>query len=86
MTSQLPLEQGGAEGKAMYIDTEGTFRPERLMEIAEKYGLNGQDVLDNVSYARAYNSEHQASLTPPHSSPYATLPFFPIYVSPDSSI
>ena len=28
----------------------------------------------------------QASLTPPHSSPHATLPFFPIYVSPDSSI
>ena len=48
VTCQLPLEQGGAEGKAMYIDTEGTFRPERLCEIAEKYGLNGQDVLDNV--------------------------------------
>lgn len=49
VTTQLPLEQGGAEGKAMYIDTEGTFRPERLVEIAEKYGLDGQDVLDNVS-------------------------------------
>jgi DNA repair protein RAD51 len=32
------------------------------MEIAEKYGLNGQDVLDNVSYARAYNSDHQTQL------------------------
>jgi len=62
VTSQLPLEQGGTEGKAMYIDTEGTFRPERLIEIAEKYGLDGQDVLDNVSYARAYNSEHQLKL------------------------
>ena len=62
VTCQLPLEQGGAEGKAMYIDTEGTFRPERLVEIAEKYGLNGQDVLDNVSYARAYNSDHQTQL------------------------
>lgn len=46
----------------MYIDTEGTFRPERLVEIAEKYGLNGQDVLDNVSYARAFNSDHQTQL------------------------
>ena len=36
VTSQLPMEQGGAEGKAMYIDTEGTFRPERLQEIAER--------------------------------------------------
>lgn len=62
VTTQLPLEQGGAEGKAMYIDTEGTFRPERLVEIAEKYGLDGQDVLDNVAYARAYNSEHQLQL------------------------
>jgi len=62
VTSQLPLEQGGAEGKAMYIDTEGTFRPERLVEIAERYGLDGQDVLDNVSYARAYNSDHQLQL------------------------
>jgi DNA repair protein RAD51 len=56
------MEQGGAEGKAMYIDTEGTFRPERLTEIAERYGLNGQDVLDNVAYARAYNSDHQSQL------------------------
>ena len=49
VTSQLPLEQGGAEGKAMYIDTEGTFRPERLVEIAERFGLDGQYVLDYVS-------------------------------------
>ena len=34
---QLPLDSGGAEGKAMYIDTEGTFRPQRLMQIAERY-------------------------------------------------
>eukprot|EP00960_Hanusia_phi_P042899 755763-Hanusia_phi.AAC.1 len=62
VTCQLPLESGGAEGKALYIDTEGTFRPDRLMAIAERYGLNGNDVLDNVAYARAYNSEHQTQL------------------------
>ena len=33
---QLPVDCGGAEGKAMYIDTEGTFRPERLLAIAER--------------------------------------------------
>ena len=59
---QLPVEQGGAEGKAMFIDTEGTFRPERLEAIAARYGLRGADVLDNVAYARAYNSEHQMEL------------------------
>lgn len=46
----------------MYIDTEGTFRPERLLAVAERYGLNGTDVLDNVAYARAYNSDHQTKL------------------------
>lgn len=33
---QMPVDQGGGEGKALYIDTEGTFRPERLIQIAEK--------------------------------------------------
>jgi len=62
VTCQLPIDMGGGEGKAMYIDTEGTFRPERLLAIAERYGLNGSDVLDNVAYARAYNSDHQLQL------------------------
>ncbi|XP_062503605.1 DNA repair protein RAD51 homolog 1 [Corticium candelabrum] len=62
VTCQLPIDQGGGEGKALYIDTEGTFRPERLLAVAERYGLNGGDVLDNVAYARAYNSDHQTQL------------------------
>jgi len=62
VTCQLGLDQGGGEGKALYIDTEGTFRPQRLMSIAKKYGLNPDDVLDNVAYARAYNSDHQNKL------------------------
>ncbi|CAF0771964.1 unnamed protein product [Brachionus calyciflorus] len=62
VTCQLPIDMGGGEGKALYIDTEGTFRPERLLAIAERYGLNGSDVLDNVAYARAYNSDHQTQL------------------------
>lgn len=52
----------GGEGKCLYIDTEGTFRPERLLAIAERYGMNGEDVLDNVAYARAYNADHQSQL------------------------
>ena len=62
VTCQLPLAQGGGEGKAMYIDTEGTFRSERLLAIAERYGMNGEAVLDNVAYARAFNSDHQTQL------------------------
>ena len=111
---QLPANMGGAEGKAMYIDTEGTFRPERLQQIAERcvvgtpcyhnssicivllnimqsacdahsrccflmhdarwyqpllsilcrnrFGMNPEDVLDNVAYARAHNTEQQNDL------------------------
>ena len=33
---QLPIDHGGAEGKCLYIDTEGTFRPERLLAVAER--------------------------------------------------
>eukprot|EP00049_Salpingoeca_infusionum_P026084 m.23603 g.23603 ORF g.23603 m.23603 type:complete len:337 (+) comp8520_c0_seq1:149-1159(+) len=62
VTCQLPIDQGGAEGKCLYVDTEGTFRPERLLAIAERFGLSGEDVLDNVAYARAYNSDHQMHL------------------------
>ncbi|TIB00643.1 hypothetical protein E3P96_02594 [Wallemia ichthyophaga] len=62
VTCQLPISMGGAEGKCLYIDTEGTFRPVRILAVAERYGLNGQDVLDNVAYARAYNADHQQQL------------------------
>ncbi len=37
VTCQLPIDQGGGEGKCLYIDTEGTFRPERLLAIAERF-------------------------------------------------
>uniref|UniRef100_A0A915CF79 DNA repair protein RAD51 homolog n=1 Tax=Parascaris univalens TaxID=6257 RepID=A0A915CF79_PARUN len=59
---QLPIDMGGAEGKCLWIDTEGTFRPERLLAVAERYKLSGQDVLDNVVYARCYNTDHQMQL------------------------
>lgn len=62
VTCQLPINNGGGEGKAIYIDTEGCFRPENLCKIAERFGLNANDVLDNVAVARAQNSEHQMQL------------------------
>lgn len=62
VTCQLPIEMGGAEGKCLYIDTEGTFRPERLLDCASRYKLEGSNVLDNVAFARAYNSDHQKHL------------------------
>ena len=62
VTCQLPRSSGGGEGKAIYIDTEGTFRPEKLAPIAERFGLDEKEVIENVFYARAYNSDHQNRL------------------------
>lgn len=59
---QLDEEVGGCKGKAAYIDTEGTFRPERLKEIALRFNLDPDEALENVIFARAYNSEHQSEL------------------------
>ncbi|MBM3230524.1 DNA repair and recombination protein RadA [Candidatus Pacearchaeota archaeon] len=59
---QLPKEQGGAQGKAVFIDTEGTFRPERVRQIAEGLGANPEKVLKNILVARAFNSDHQILL------------------------
>ena len=59
---QLPKEQGGSSGKAVFIDTEGTFRPNRIKQIAEKLGANPEKVLRNILVARAFNSDHQMLL------------------------
>ncbi|MHA1776543.1 MAG: DNA repair and recombination protein RadA [Promethearchaeia archaeon] len=59
---QLPKSEGGINGNALYIDTEGTFRPERLIQMAEAKGLDYKKVLKNVIYARAYSSDHQIML------------------------
>lgn len=59
---QLPKEQGGAEGKVAYIDTEGTFRPERIKQISERFGVDGDAACENIIYGRALNSEHQLEL------------------------
>ncbi len=59
---QMPKEQGGAGGKAVFIDTEGTFRPDRIRQIAEGIGANPEKVLKNILVARAFNSDHQILL------------------------
>lgn len=59
---QLPEERGGANGKCVFIDTEGTFRPSRIKQIAEKMGANPEKVLKNIFVARAFNSDHQVLL------------------------
>lgn len=47
---------------AVYIDTENTFRPERIIQLAKGAGLDEEQVLRNIKVARAYNSDHQMLL------------------------
>lgn len=46
----------------VYIDTENTFRPERIKQFAKGAGLDPEKVLKNIQVARAYNSDHQMLL------------------------
>jgi len=62
VNAQLPADKGGTNGKAVFIDTEGTFRPARIKQIAEGIGANPEKVLKNIFVARAFNSDHQVLL------------------------
>jgi len=59
VTVQKSKEEGGLDGGVLYIDTEGTFRPERVVTIAKAHNMDPNKVLDNIIVARAYNSAHQ---------------------------
>ena len=56
---QKPKAEGGLEGGVLYMDSENTFRPERIVSIAKANGMDPEKVLDNIIVARAYNSSHQ---------------------------
>ncbi|MCK5637022.1 MAG: DNA repair and recombination protein RadA, partial [Thermoplasmatales archaeon] len=62
VTVQQPKDQGGLEGHAFFIDTENTFRPERIIQMAEALELDTEKILENIHVARAYNSSHQMLL------------------------
>lgn len=59
---QLPPDQGGLEGEVVYIDTESTFRPERIVDMAKGLGLAPEATLGHIHVARAFNSNHQMLL------------------------
>ena len=59
---QMKREEGGLEGGALYIDTEGTFRPERIIQMAEGKDMDYNKVLQQIVVGRAYNSDHQMLL------------------------
>ena len=59
---QLPPESGGLSGAALYIDTENTFRTERIVQMSRHLGLEPEQIAKNIIYAEAYTSDHQMFL------------------------
>jgi DNA repair protein RadA len=59
---QLPPERGGLNGAALYVDSENTFRTERIVSMSKHLGLDPEQVVKNIIYAEAYTSDHQAFL------------------------
>ena len=60
---QLPKDKGGADGIAVWIDSEGTIRPEYIVKLALAQGLDSKEVLKNFRGVRSFNSDHQMLLT-----------------------
>ncbi len=59
---QLPPDKGGLGGRAVYIDSEGTFRWERIEAMATALSLDPEKVMENIYYVRAVNSDHQMAV------------------------
>jgi DNA repair protein RadA len=51
-------EHGGLEGGVIFIDTEGTFRPERILTIAKMREFDPHTTLDKIMFCKIYNSAH----------------------------
>ena len=62
VNAQLPFRDGGLEGNAYYIDTNNTFRSERIVQMAEALDLDIDKTLKRIIVSRAYNSDHQMDL------------------------
>jgi DNA repair protein RadA len=59
---QLPMEKKGLDAGALFIDTENTFRPQRIIQMAQGMGIDPTEALRKIRVARAFNSSHQILL------------------------
>ena len=62
VNATMPIDEGGLDGDVVIIDTENSFRPERIVQIAEAKDLDPNDVLPHIHVARAFNTHHQMLL------------------------
>ncbi|MCL1984053.1 MAG: DNA repair and recombination protein RadA, partial [Methanomassiliicoccaceae archaeon] len=62
VNATMPEERGGLDSDVIVIDSENTFRPERIIQMAEHLGLDPSETLKRIHVARAFNSQHQILL------------------------
>ncbi|MBE6527349.1 MAG: DNA repair and recombination protein RadA [Thermoplasmata archaeon] len=62
VNATLPEDQGGLDSDVIIIDTENTFRPERIVQMANSLGADPEATLRRIHVARAFNSQHQVLL------------------------
>ena len=62
VNATMPEERGGLDSDVIVIDSENTFRPERIIQMAEHLGLDPTETLRRIHVARAFNSQHQVLL------------------------
>lgn len=62
VNATLPAEKGGLDSDVVIIDTENTFRPERIIQMATYLGVDPMETLKRIHVARAFNSQHQVLL------------------------
>ena len=62
VNASRPVDEGGLDGHTVWIDTEATFRPERIVHMSEAVDLDVEKVLGKIHVARAFNSHHQILL------------------------
>ena len=48
INTQLPEEKGGLDSKVVYVDTEGGFKAERILQICRFRGLDGEKLLRGI--------------------------------------
>src|SRR5213594_2849395 len=59
VNTQLPPSEGGLGGKVLFLDTEGTFAPQRIHQMTKALDQDPEKILDGIIYSRVYNSDHQ---------------------------
>ncbi len=62
VNATMPAEKGGLDSDVVIIDTENTFRPERVVQMANYLGADPMECLKRIHVARAFNSQHQVLL------------------------